>query len=118
MTEQEQYKTRRKMARLAGAGYVVVALAALPDSLRKAIFVSGDPVATGHNVLANLLMFRLSIVGDIATELAFLLTALGLYTLLKEVRQGAARAMLSLVVIAVTMAYTEHRRRAGCDKPL
>lgn len=72
--------------------------------VRKTLFVPGDAVATGRNILVNNLLFRMSILGDIATEIAFLLTALILFDLLREAGKTAARAMLSMVVIAVTMA--------------
>ncbi|MBU0928349.1 MAG: DUF4386 domain-containing protein [Spirochaetes bacterium] len=103
MDEQELYRNRRKKARLAGVCYLILALAALPDMLRKSLFIAGDAVATGGNILANAALFRLSILGDIVTEVFFLFLALSLYGLLREVSRGAARAMLSLVVIAVTM---------------
>lgn len=103
MDEMELYESRKKKARLAGIGYLVLAFAALPDMLRRTLFIMGDAAATSRNILANATVFRMSILGDIVTEVAFLLIALCLYSLLKEVRRGAARAMLSMVVIAVTM---------------
>jgi hypothetical protein len=103
MDEMELYESRKKTARMAGVGYVVLAFAALPEMLRDSLFVAGDAAATGRNILANATLFRLSILGDIVTELSFLFLGLCLYSLLKAVRQSAARAMLAMVAIAVTM---------------
>jgi len=103
MDELNLYMSQRRKARLAGIGWTIVAFAAWPDMVRKALFVSGDAVATGRNILANNLLFRMSMAGDIVTEIAFLVTALVLFDLLREAGKTAARAMLSFVVIAVTM---------------
>lgn len=103
MDEEELYESRKNIARLAGIGYLVLAFAALPEMLRNNLFVKGDAVATGRNILANATLFRLSILGDIITEISFLFVALCLYSLLKDVNRDVARAMLLMVVIAVTM---------------
>jgi len=103
MDELTIYKNRRRKARLAGTGYLILAFAALPDILRKRLFIPNDPVATSNNILANLSILRLSILGDIVTEISFLFLALCLYSLLKDVRRSASQAMLSMVLIAVTM---------------
>jgi len=103
MDENEIYRSRRKKAGLAGIAYLILAFAALPDMVRKTLFVMNDPVATSKNILSDLAILKLSILGDIATEISFLFLALCLYSLLGEVRRSAARAMLSMVVIAVAM---------------
>ncbi len=103
MEDNELFATRKKTARLAGLGYLVLAFAALPDMFRSALIIAGDHTATAKNILDNVTMFRISILGDFFTELAFLLMAICLYSLLKEVHRGAARTMLSMVAIAVTM---------------
>jgi hypothetical protein len=104
MENNKLHTDRKKKARLAGIGYLILALAALPDMLRRNLFVMGDAAASSRNILANIEILRISILGDIVTELVFLLIALCLYDLLKGVRRGAARTMLLMVVIAVTMA--------------
>jgi hypothetical protein len=104
MDDVKFFEIRKKKAKLAGILYVILALAALPDMVRKALFVMNDAAVTSKNILANIVVFRLSILGDIITEIAFLLLALCLYSLLKEVKQSIAQTMLAMVVIAVTMA--------------
>jgi len=103
MDERELYRTRKRKARLAGACFLVVAFAAWPEMLRASLFAMGDAAATGRNILGSEALLRWSVAGDIVTELAFLCTALFLYSLLEEVGRGLARAMLALVAIAVGM---------------
>ena len=104
MSDVDLYKNRKRKARLAGIGWTIVAFAAWPDMVRRTLFVFGDAAATGRNIVANAQVFRMSMLGDIVTEIAFLLTALILFDLLRYAGKTAARAMLSMVVIAVTMA--------------
>lgn len=104
MNESELYQSRRKSARLAGAFYVVLALAMFPDMLRKSLIVVGDAAATGENILSNALLFRISIFGDLVCETAFVFLVLCLYSLLKDVRPEAARLMVALVLVAVPIA--------------
>lgn len=103
MNEMVLYKSRKKKAQLAGVGYFVLAFAAWPEMVHRTLFVTDDVYATSKNILSNISMFRISILVVIVTEIAFLFIALCLYDLLKEVKKGTARAMLSMVVIAVTM---------------
>ena len=53
MNEAELYHSRRKTARIAGAFYVVLALAMFPDMLRKSLIVDGNAAATAGNILRN-----------------------------------------------------------------
>jgi hypothetical protein len=104
MNELELYQSRRKTARIAGACYVVLAMAMFPDMLRKSLIVAGDAVATGGNLLSHALLFRLSIFGDLVCETAFVFLVLCLYSLLKDVGREAARLMVALVLVAVPIA--------------
>jgi hypothetical protein len=104
MDTMEIEKSRRRTARWAAAWYVVLAMAMVPDTLRRSLFVAGDAVATGRNLIANALSFRASVLGDLVTETDFLFLALALYGLLKDVGRVAARTMLALVLLTVALA--------------
>lgn len=104
MNELELYQSRRRTARIAGAFYVVLALALFPDMLRRSLIVDGDAATTGANILANALLFRISIFGDLVCETAFVFLALCFYSLLKDVGREAARLMVALVLAAVPIA--------------
>jgi hypothetical protein len=101
MSELERYHSRRTTARIAGAFYAILALAMFPHLLRNSLIVAGDAAATGQNILANALLFRVSIFGDLVCETAFAFLALSLYSLLKDVQREVARCMLALVLLAV-----------------
>lgn len=103
MDEKALYDNRKRQARLAGVFYIVLAFAALPDALRSRLFVGGDALATGRNIMANAALLRWSVIGDICTEIAFLLMGIVLYGLLKEVSRKAALMMLAMVAIASAM---------------
>lgn len=104
MNDSTLYQSRRKTARMAGVFYVILALALFPDMLRRSLIVAGDAATTGQNILANALLFRLSIVGDLICYVAFVCLALWLYSLLKEVQPEAARLMVALVLVCVPIA--------------
>lgn len=104
ISETELYPSRRKTARIAGGLYAVLALAMFPHMLRSRLIVAGDAAATGQNILANALLFRVSIFGDLVCETAFVFLALSLYSLLKDAGREAARLMVALVLVAATMA--------------
>lgn len=104
MNALELYQSRRKTARIAGACYVILALAMFPDMLRRSLFVAGDAAATGENILSQALLFRISIFGDLVCETAFVFLVLCLYSLFKDVGREAARLMVALVLVAVPIA--------------
>jgi Domain of unknown function (DUF4386) len=104
MNELELYQSRRKLARIAGAFYVVLALAMFPDMLRRSLIVADDAATTGQNILANALLFRLSIFGDLVCYVAFVFLAIWLYSLLKDVHREAAWLMVAFVLVATSIA--------------
>ena len=75
-----------------------------PQMLRDSLIVVGDAAATGRNILANALLFRMSIFGDLVCYVAFAVLAMCLYSLLKDVGREAARLMVALVLVAVPIA--------------
>ncbi|WP_354576605.1 DUF4386 domain-containing protein [Frigoribacterium sp. UYMn621] len=67
------------------------------------LYVAGDAVATTANLTANSELARFGIVADLLGQTFFVLLALTLYVLLKNVHQGVARAMVVLVVLAAAV---------------
>ncbi len=96
-----------KIARFAGFLYLlqiplgVFGILYVPNAL----VVHGDAAATARNILANELMFRLSIVSAMLCALVTLGTALFLYKLLKRVSKNYATLMVifTLVLAPITM---------------
>ena len=95
-----------KTARIAGFLYLlqiplgVFGILYVPNAL----VVHGDGAATAGNILANELMFRLSIVSAIFCALVTLVTALFLYRLLKPVNKNYAVLMVIFTLISAPIA--------------
>lgn len=96
----------KRTARLAGLLYLVIVLASVYGHMYVPlqIFVMGDAAATAHNILANEFLFRSCIVAGLIETTAFLLLALTLYRLLKDVSDQQARLMVALIVVQVPLA--------------
>lgn len=103
MNESQLYLSRRKTARIAGIFYAILALVFLPNMLRSNLIVDGDAAATGRNILDNALLFRLSILGDLAGYIAFICLAIWLYHLFKDVQHEAAQLMVAFVLVCVAI---------------
>lgn len=103
MTDLELFQNRRKTARIAGMFYAILALVFLPQMLRSKLIVVGDAIVTGQNILDNALLFRFSILGDLAGYIAFVCLAVWLYRLLKNVQRTVAQLMVAFVLLCVTI---------------
>jgi hypothetical protein len=94
-------------ARAAGALYLSLAVTA-PFSLMYVpgrIIVSGNAAATAHNLRTFEQLFRIGIVGDVISNVLFMLTVVVLYRLLNRVDKMQASLMVLLAVIAVPVAF-------------
>jgi hypothetical protein len=93
--------------RFAGLLYVlmsisgVFALIYVPSKL----IVPGNATATANNILASEMLFRLGIAGNLIGEAGFIFVALALYDLLKGVNQRHALHMLTLILVAIPIAF-------------
>ena len=95
-----------RIARFAGFMYLlqiplgVFGILYVPNAL----VVHGDAAATARNILANELLFRLSIVSAMICALVTLGTALFLYKLLKPVSKNYAALMVIFTLISAPIA--------------
>lgn len=97
----------QRKARIAGWIYLSMVLTA-PFSLLyvpSQIVVRGDAAATAGNILAHQTLFRLGIVGALATAVIFLFTALALRDLLRDVSPLLAAQMVALVMVSVPISF-------------
>src|SRR3984893_3130884 len=92
----------KRLARIAGFLYLLVGilLSFAEGYVEPKMNVAGNAAATAGNVVANAGLVRLGVVADLLDGTFFVFLALTLYILLKHVHQGAARAMLVLVILA------------------
>ena len=97
----------RNPGRFAGLLYVlmsipgVFALIYVPTKL----IVHGNATATASNIAAHETLFRLGIVCNLMCQAGFIFVALALYELLKEVSQRQAVLMVTLIVVAIPIAF-------------
>lgn len=89
----------KRAAREAGLLYLVMAVLTMVGyfKLHRLFVVSGDPAATARNILLHERLYRTSILLDLVVEILFILVALTLYRLFKEVDRDQARIMVALV---------------------
>jgi len=90
-------ESAKKKARVAGLTYLLLLTA--PFSLiyvPNRLIVRGDATATAGNVLAHETMFRLAIVNELFTAVAFILVGIALYRLLSDVNRTLAWLMVIL----------------------
>lgn len=99
----ESIPSPKRLARIAGGFYLLVAVFGgfAEGFVDPKMYVAGNGASTAANVLANLGLVRLSVAAHLLDAIFFMLTAMALYILLKDVNTSAARAMLVFVALAV-----------------
>jgi hypothetical protein len=97
----------RKTARAAGLWYLIMAIigAFCMLYIPNKIIVAGNAEATVNNILAHEMLFRFGILASIMSYIPFIITALYLYRLLKEVNLRYAQLMVALVLASVPILF-------------
>lgn len=105
MTNPLKNLTATATARLAGLGYLILAICGgfAEFGVRQRLYVPGDAAATAQNLLANAQLFRFGIVLELLGQVVFVFIVFALFDLLKVVHRKRAVTMVTLVVIAVTI---------------
>ena len=105
MTTKETFNPN-KTARVAGYLYLMLfplgifGIIYVPSSL----IVLGDAATTASNIMANELLYRLSIVTALTLQIVYIFLALALYKLLNPVDKNNAVLMFILVLVAAPIA--------------
>ncbi len=96
----------QKIARIAGFLYFLQIPLGVFGVLYvpKALLVPGNAAATASNILANEMLFRLSIVSALINALVTVATALFLYQLLKPVNKNYAAMIVVFTLVAAPIA--------------
>jgi hypothetical protein len=93
-------------ARRAGALYLLfMVIAIVGEFLLPSFVVQGDAAATATRITANEAMYRVSLLIAFTTLVIFILVALSLYDLFRDVDGRYARLMLVFVCIGVSVAF-------------
>lgn len=95
----------KRLARIAGVFYLLLGVFGgfAQGFLYPKMFVAGDAAATVANLTSNPELVRIGVVADLVGQTFFVLVALSLYALLRQVHAGVARAMVVFVVLAVAV---------------
>lgn len=95
-------------ARIGGLAYLIIIIAGAFGELfiRNKIMVSGDAVATAHNIAASPLLWRIGITGDLIMHVCDLVLAMVYYLLLRRVNRNLAMlsVLFGLIQTAVLVA--------------
>ena len=97
----------KTLARIAGLLYLLVAVFDLFAALyvRARLVRSGDATSTADNLRSSGPLFRIGFVCDVLGATFFLLLAMALYVLLRQVNHLAAGAMVTFVAVAVAINF-------------
>ena len=98
-------RSEKRLARIAGSMYLVVAvLGGFAELMvRQGIVEPGNPAATADNIRGSAGLFRLGFAADLVQATMFLFTAMALYLLLRHVHELMARAMVVIVAVSVAI---------------
>jgi len=92
----------KRLARVAGVLYLLVGILGgfAEGYVEPKMYVAGHAAATAGNVVANAGLMRIGVVADLLDGTVFVILAMALYILLKDVHKSVARGMLILVALA------------------
>ena len=93
--------------RIAGLLYVLASIVGIFGLLYvpSKLVVDGHAVETAHNIAVSETLFRLGIAAHVIGEALFVFVALALYDLFKAVNPRTALCMLTLILVAIPMAF-------------
>ena len=96
---------QRRIARLAGGIYLVVAILGGFAHLyaRSSVYVPGDAAATAANIVEHSALFRYGFMADLVMATCFLLLGLMFYRLFHHVNKDVAAALVVFVAIGTAM---------------
>ena len=99
--------SNNKTARVAGLLYLAFLVVGIFSFfyVPSKIFADGNATLTANNIVANELLFRFGIAGNLIGQIIFIFLALALYQLFKEVNKTYARLLVALVVASVPIAF-------------
>jgi hypothetical protein len=105
--ETEATASPKRLARIAGALYLIVAVfAAFAFNIATGkVYVPGDATATAQRVMANAGLLRAGVVADLVQATAWIFVAMVFYLLLRHVNENQARAMVVFVAVGATIVF-------------
>jgi Domain of unknown function (DUF4386) len=108
MADQRVESSPQVVARIGGVLYLIVIAAGtlIEAAVRDKLIVSGDAATTAGNVMASALLWRISIAGELMTQVCSVALALVFYVLLRPISRNLAllAVFFNLVSIAIQVA--------------
>ena len=97
----------KKTARLAGLLYLIWVITGIYGIVYvpSKTMVRGDAAATANKILANEFLFRTGIMNEIISSVIWVLIALVLYRLFKQVNEGQAKLLVALVIVQIPVVF-------------
>lgn len=91
--------TNKKLARIAGFLYLIVAITGFFSSyMNKKLIVSGDSLATANNILSSGWLFRINLLSTLIMTVSWILVAFALYVLFRSVDKNLVVLMVLFVL--------------------
>src|ERR1035437_7764095 len=99
----------KKRAKVAGLLYLLLAITSIFGLIYvpSKLIVPQDTLATIHNIMTSEMLFRLGIVSNLIYLIVFVFLVLAFYNLFKEVNKKYALLMVSLVLVAISVAFID-----------
>ncbi len=96
-------------ARFAGIIYVVMSLAGGYSLLGfpGRFVVRGDAEATARRIMDGLQLYRYTVLGTFVADILFVMLALVLYDLFKDVNRGQARLLVAFVAMSAMLSFVD-----------
>ena len=97
----------KKTARIAGLWYLLLTITGAYSVIYvpSKIMVRGDAAATANNILAHELLFRTGTVSDLISNTIFMVLALALYRLFKQVNERHAKLLVAFVFVQIPAVF-------------
>lgn len=106
MNFQNEMKASKRMARVAGLWYLLLAITSgFSWMVITKTFVAGDAILTAKNILTTESQYIISIISNIVAQISFIYLVLTLYRLLKKVNELQAGLMLTFVLVSVPIMF-------------
>jgi hypothetical protein len=106
---QRDYKinSNKRTARLAGLLYLIWIITGFygVSYIPSQTIVRGDAAATANKILANEFLFRTGIINDIISTTIWVIIALVLYRLFKQVNERHAKLLVVLVIVQIPAVF-------------
>jgi hypothetical protein len=110
----ENINGNKKIARIAGIWYLVLAIGAGYDWMFiTRIYLNGNAALTAQNIIQAGFQYVVAIIFSMIGQIGFTLLGLYLYRLLKQVNENISKIMVTLILVSIPIAFANIILEAG-----